>query len=457
MGHDHHFLSRLDRVNDSQVELALALYRDHELVGRLLLAHRHFIPEGAERVAIALDDSGQGPFLIVARNGHFVTCLAKGMKLAAGLALISRVQLDRFAAGAEAFRTLTGSFSDPNYDGLVRLISRAAGSPHLMASEDMRELAAVAPMIDTDLGDHFTETQQALIDRWHLVGHVKGTRGKDGLLLENWWRATWTYGVLAPIVALRDRRDFEWQGPEILRTIGWIGVAQGLLPVAMRAIWAAARLGDLLFGAVRKDIEQGFRIISVVSAVPSLLAAALRCPKLEPQVRDLLSPDRVAPFHAGEASIDELLMILRDAIEVLDAPERREAEFVALGRAQAVERSELGFRSADEVPEEIARCLALGSSQRYFMSDDALSVLFNATPWLARARPEELFLPRRILKLIERPYSAERAMDATGHLRELVASVRRPQPPPRPPGPNEPCSCGSGRKYKKCCGAPKSA
>ncbi len=28
----------------------------------------------------------------------------------------------------------------------------------------------------------------------------------------------------------------------------------------------------------------------------------------------------------------------------------------------------------------------------------------------------------------------------------------RPAPPPKPPGRNDPCTCGSGRKYKKCCG-----
>ena len=52
MGHQHHFLSRLDRVDMPQVELALGLYRDHELV-RFLLG-RLTLPEGAERVAISL-------------------------------------------------------------------------------------------------------------------------------------------------------------------------------------------------------------------------------------------------------------------------------------------------------------------------------------------------------------------------------------------------------------------
>ena len=40
MGHDHHFSSRLDRVTRDQVDLALALYRDEELV-KYILAVAH--------------------------------------------------------------------------------------------------------------------------------------------------------------------------------------------------------------------------------------------------------------------------------------------------------------------------------------------------------------------------------------------------------------------------------
>ena len=29
----------------------------------------------------------------------------------------------------------------------------------------------------------------------------------------------------------------------------------------------------------------------------------------------------------------------------------------------------------------------------------------------------------------------------------------RPEPAPPKPGRNDPCPCGSGKKYKKCCGA----
>lgn len=65
MGHEHHFLSRLDRVSLPHVELALELYRDHELM-RFLLRDAE-LPEGAERAAISLADPKEGPFLVVTR------------------------------------------------------------------------------------------------------------------------------------------------------------------------------------------------------------------------------------------------------------------------------------------------------------------------------------------------------------------------------------------------------
>ena len=78
MPHAHHFLERLDRVTRAQMEVALGLYRDHEAV-RHVLSHVN-IPPAAERIALALDDAEEGPFVIVTREGHFVTCLAKGMR-----------------------------------------------------------------------------------------------------------------------------------------------------------------------------------------------------------------------------------------------------------------------------------------------------------------------------------------------------------------------------------------
>ena len=99
-GHQDHFLSRLDRLAVPEVELALGLYRDHELM-RFLLGELT-LPEGAARVALSLDDPKAGPFVIVTREGRFVTCLGRGMK-PGQCAIVTRAQLDALSARHERF------------------------------------------------------------------------------------------------------------------------------------------------------------------------------------------------------------------------------------------------------------------------------------------------------------------------------------------------------------------
>src|SRR5205823_2468253 len=88
-------------------QLALTLYRDPGLV-RVLLAQIDF-DEGVERAALALDDGGDGPFVIVTKEGRFVTCLARGMRPDPTQPVISRAKLDGirgdFGAFREKFRT----------------------------------------------------------------------------------------------------------------------------------------------------------------------------------------------------------------------------------------------------------------------------------------------------------------------------------------------------------------
>lgn len=88
-------------MSHEHLELALGLYRDHELVAYILSRVR--LPEGAERVALALADGGRGPHVIVARNGHFVTALGEGMKTGPHH-VVSRGQLDALSAKLDRVR-----------------------------------------------------------------------------------------------------------------------------------------------------------------------------------------------------------------------------------------------------------------------------------------------------------------------------------------------------------------
>ena len=94
MGHDLHFLERLERLRDDQVSEALSFYRDHELVKIVLQELK--LPEAIDRVAISLDDPVEGPFIIVHRSGRFITCLGEGMHVG-----------DRYVVTKERFDSVT--------------------------------------------------------------------------------------------------------------------------------------------------------------------------------------------------------------------------------------------------------------------------------------------------------------------------------------------------------------
>jgi hypothetical protein len=74
---------------------------------------------------------------------------------------------------------------------------------------------------------------------------------------------------------------------------------------------------------------------------------------------------------------------------------------------------------------------------------------FLGVPLIARAEAEELYLPRGVLDKVreEPPFERGRLLllrlKARDQLPPVVAEVK--------PGRNEPCGCGSGKKFKKCC------
>jgi hypothetical protein len=59
---------------------------------------------GAARIALSLGDGERGPFVVVARDGHFVTCLAEGMS-PGDHPVIPRGQLDGIARRVTEIRS----------------------------------------------------------------------------------------------------------------------------------------------------------------------------------------------------------------------------------------------------------------------------------------------------------------------------------------------------------------
>ena len=160
------------------------------------------------------------------------------------------------------------------------------------------------------------------------------------------------------------------------------------------------------------------------------LLHALRHPDVEPD----------APFTAAFEA--EITPILRGALR---DPEQAFDEYTAFARARVARETKC---RANEVPEDVARALAVTSMADWNADPIARETIARAVPWIAAADASELFVPRAWAPSLE--YTPERMLAIARSAVTLVdvpAPVRRDATPER----NERCACGSGQKYKRCC------
>jgi hypothetical protein len=180
-GHAAHFLSRVDRLDTQHTDLALGLYRDPELVRYLIEVSD--VPKDAERVALALEDEREGPFVIVTRDGRFVTCLGRGMKVGATPTLSRRV-LD---AAAERVDNLRGLMDKAQKDGrhqlgtLMRRVLGAGGSLSREEFDDLRRWSPVCGGLYAEALLRMTRRLEPLYGRLRVLKRV-GPR-YDGLVV----------------------------------------------------------------------------------------------------------------------------------------------------------------------------------------------------------------------------------------------------------------------------------
>lgn len=459
MGHEHHFLSRLDRVSVPHVELALDLYRDHELLRFLLRGAE--LPEGAERVAISLDDPRDGPFLVVTREGRFVTCLGEGMRTG-DLPILTRAQLDgaivRFAASRarheERERIGTGSKAQD----LFRRIFRAGDE---LTVEDFQALAAFQPLLGVPFLKHGIETAREVSNQMEwllsLLRRTDKPRPNIHPMLRAYWQCFWAIGHLAILGSMGGPQAFE-RHPQLLvrcaRVLTSGTMLHGIVRLTQMGLWSVAKLGKPALGIFKQLYDTAKNYDEMLEAALAMTVLGLRHARLQAEVRKAVSPS--PPRGRPELSRHAEKLSAR-VHQVLDEPEKHVAMQRRVGASFAVQvsvcfapGSPLRFERAEDVPEDIALRLSVQDTQSYLHDMTRMQYVFVCLPWLARTSPESLYLPAEMVQAFRRPWKPERTMALFRGLMEVNA----PQAPPRPEGPSRqgPCPCGSGKKYKRCCG-----
>jgi hypothetical protein len=463
MGHAVHFLQRIERLSPAQADLALTLYREPELVAHVLGRVR--LPDGAERVALALEDAPGGPHVIVTRDGRFVTCLGAGMSLS-DCPVVSRPQIDHASEKLAAMRaTLAGGHSETRRL-YRRLMERGSG----LSREDFTALAALAPILGKEYVGMAMDVCQYVLrfhDRYHRQKYRKLTPASCDELQRH-WASEWALGHLAAICgervhdvqALNGERTFE-----LSVTMMLAGTAlSNTTPMVMRGVWVTARAGRAVLGDTRERLQESRSVVESLVAGMALTAIGMRHRRTQGEVSKTLaryrrSMETAEQLGPTEESTRELMLLLEEQLADPALQEKlrhgqREMGARAFMRytEHLPEGTPLRFTRPEDVPEDLALPALMHLHNELPADGRSMLLALTMLPWLALATGSALYLPAQILEQCKSLFDPE----GIAQRLEKYHFARAPAPPARAPprpGRNEPCACGSGKKYKRCCGA----
>jgi hypothetical protein len=453
--HAEHFLERLDRVPRSLTDFALELYRDP---GRVRwIVHCAHLPESEKRVALALGPHGEGPYLVVTRDGHFVTALGAEMT-PNDLPVLSRAQVDIFSNRALDARSrfeLARDIVPPGMEpaDVLNLLETRAWA---ITREELTALSAWSPLFAgrflSDLYGGLDELDS--VRRNYLTRHDKEYRNDPDVrsALFNVWNTTFAIGTRLVLAAMGDLTVTETKGRDWQLPVGptFPATAERILAVTMRGAWAAARMGRPFIPAYKRILSTPVDPKARIDAAIAMSAIGLRHARYRDDARRYIGALVDTP-GARDRPLAEF--VVAACHRVLDDPEGATRDAIAHGAALLVlhgdllpEGSPYKYAQAADVPRDIALLVGANGLQESF--DE---VTFDLLPWVAGlASAEELYYPRDMARALNIEWTPDLIEQV--YARHLGAKHEPVVSRASRVGRNEPCSCGSGKKFKKCCG-----
>jgi len=458
--HDEHFLQRLDRLSSSHedLDLALGLYRDHELVKFVLDQVR--LPDGAERVAIALADRPDSPHVIVARDGHFVTCLGDGMKTGPH-PVVPRARLDGLASKLDRVREGLALARRSGMDSTKLLTKMTTVGPAVSREDYLAAEATLGPASPLLLQHWYgwwklLDLIYAPLLRASTPAQVRHPIERDLV------RAAW--GAMHTAMLLNDTATREWIDQWAANDLwsersAWTAfVGMCALPFAVRAAWIGARLGKPMLPSYKARYAAPPDAGEMREAGWGLVAMGLRHQGLRAEIWRVLLGRKAAAQEAPW--VETVAAIFRDAAKRLDEDQQGvHREGMNEGRRLAVEltarlpeSSEQRLATAEQVSEPVALAALVGAWEDAIHGEDADRRMLQAVTCSARARGADFYLPEAIVQALGPPDSQQLGAALVEMRKKLIGEQLKPAVRDKTPGRNDPCSCGSGKKYKKCCG-----
>ena len=454
MGHDAHFLERLDRVSRLHTELALGLYRDHEAVRHLL--NREAVPADAPRVAISLEDERRGPFVVVARDGAFVTCLGEGMSTG-GLPVLPRSALDGslgYVSDMRRRRKVAAQITrdgEDDRDVLGRIFKRK----NRLSREEIVGISAFAPLFAQELYILSAKRASEVVRPVMLQAHPP----REGV--DRHIRAVWSsvYGV--ELCGTVEERVSKAVVARLPPGLSFSSVTSHLADYTfvLRGIWSAGIVGPKLVESYIERLECALSGMKSLDACLGLAAIALRHESARADILEYLDAFGARAAEPGMAQWHRRCALtaasaVRGAEELVDTARVLGAERYAELAASRLQAGQPGYvASAEEVPVDLAETAYLNESGSLEADPiAALRHLFLAVPLLAKVSVEAFHYPDTLARTLVDPWGEAEVRFHFGQMRASNGAPPTVKYDARI-GRNEACPCGSGKKFKRCCAA----
>jgi hypothetical protein len=325
--------------------------------------------------------------------------------------------------------------------------------------------SALQPVLKHDYAYFFEEFMQKTTNLLSGLMRSKALRKQADLPLRSFWESHWVLGQMALLATMDGARGFSEEyarsvSRNLLELFRW-----GETALCMRALWGLARMGKTALPYCRERLRTAVVEMDWIGAVLGIAIIGMRHKKLAAETSKILKSPPRPERGLGNADLyyDLAGEKVLDVIRPITA-EPKALDGVYLGLAKMVtdriaKSAQAGppydFENENDVQDELARAVSV--SREFDLRPDNDCIFRLAAPmwWLAECEAEELYPPKRWVDLVRERWTRDMTF-------KLVEQARaywgKPEPvKARPePGRNEPCPCGSGKKYKKCClGAPR--
>jgi hypothetical protein len=459
--HTEPFLSRLDRLVAAEVDVALGLYRDTGLVQTILASVK--LPEAAERVAISLADPSDGPFLVVTRDGQFVTCLGRGMR-ATGLPVVTRGQLDALAARVATLRERLelaarrgGGHPRPH----ALLMRRILGEADAVSREDFLAVSAWEPLLAPAFLNTYLAMATEMLQQAPVLRSLRRTKGPAEEALHSYWNLAHAAGHMALLGTMGGDREHYMalteEMPLARSAFSFALTATGAFTFIAKGAWAVGRLGKHLLPAYKKALAEDVAFFELLDTMFALVAIGRRTSGLRGEIaKALLAAEHTArtpgAIRIREALGDTVGVASKVAVEFMGADEADiERNMSKWGERLLLATEEQAL--PEGIPAELVRSVPLASYADGLTDGKRVVGSLTLIAAASRGPPERFYFPRELLRHWRSPWEPALTQLLLEPFRRAEWQRRVPASRAATPGPNAPCPCGSGRKYKKCCGA----